>query len=85
MDPFSADPFASDPFFSSGAGMMGGSLFGMGGIHNSMMSGHFDRMSSMMSQMHSGSMFGDFDDQQQQQQKKMENGKQYTTQPFNKF
>lgn len=47
--------FGSDPFFSSGFG---------GASH--MMSRHFDMMNSMnsmMSQMHSGSMFGGFDSQ----------------------
>ena len=55
------DPF-SDPFFSSG-GFGGGSLFGSGGLHQ-MMSGHFGMMNSMMSQMHSGSMMGGFDQHQ---------------------
>jgi len=66
------DPFASDPFFSSGNSFSdpffssGGSMFGGGGL-SQMMSGHFDRMNSMMSQtqMHGQSMF-DNDRHQQQ-------------------
>ncbi|KAL9184387.1 hypothetical protein ACHAXT_002473 [Thalassiosira profunda] len=63
-DPFASDPFFSDgsfsdPFFSSG-----GSLFGRGGM-GQMMSSHFDRASSMMSHMHSGSLLGDMDPQHQ--------------------
>mmetsp|Transcript_14751 Transcript_14751/g.32045 ORF Transcript_14751/g.32045 Transcript_14751/m.32045 type:complete len:368 (+) Transcript_14751:124-1227(+) len=64
-DQFSSDPFFSsgapfsDPFFSSGG-------MGMGGGMKQMMSGHANMMNSMMSQMHSGSMFGGFNDQHQQ-------------------